>query len=102
MTSWSPKAERQGWYTGVGVVGDVRLAGLDQEPVDLVYEPLLGLADGRKDLSASPLCAADTARNDPRATLSCGSASRLPAASLAPSLRSAIRSIDPNLPMGAV
>jgi predicted permease len=87
MTSWAPQAERQGWYTVVGVVGDVRLAGLDQEPVDLVYVPLLGLADGSKDL---------------RASLSFVVASSLPAASLAPSLRNAIRSVDRNLPMSPV
>jgi predicted permease len=87
MTSWAPQAERQGWYTVVGVVGDVRLAGLDQEPVDLVYEPLLGLADGSKDL---------------RASLSFVVASSLPAASLAPSLRHAVRGVDPSLPMTPV
>ena len=87
MTSWAPQAERQGWYTVVGVVGDVRLEGLDQEPVDLVYEPLLGLDDGSKDLPAS---------------LSFVVASRLPEASLAPSLRHAVRSVDPNLPMAPV
>jgi putative ABC transport system permease protein len=87
MTSWAPQAEQQGWYTVVGVVGDVRLKGLDQEPVDLVYEPLLGLADGSKDL---------------RASLSFVVASSLPAASLAPSLRQAVRSVDPNLPMTPV
>ena len=87
MTSWAPKAERQGWYTVVGVVGDVRLKGLDQEPVDLVYEPLLGLPDGKKDLPAN---------------LSFVVASRLPAASLAPSLRQVVRRVDPKLPMTAV
>jgi predicted permease len=87
MTSWAPQAEQQGWYTVVGVVGDVRLKGLDQEPVDLVYEPLLGLADGSKDL---------------RTNLSFVVGSRLPAASLAPSLRKVVRSVDPNLPMAPV
>jgi predicted permease len=87
MTSWSPKAERQGWYTVVGVVGDVRLKGLDQEPVDLVYEPLLGLADGRKDL---------------RASLSFVVASSQPAASLAPSLRTVVHGVDSNLPITQV
>ncbi len=87
MTSWAPQAERQGWYTVVGVVGDVRLEGLDQKPVDLVYLPLLGLADGSKDLGAS---------------LSFVVASSLPAASLSPSLRSVVRSVDPNLPMSPV
>jgi predicted permease len=87
MTSWSPKAERQGWYTVVGVVGDVRLKGLDQEPVDLVYEPLLGLADGRKDLSSS---------------VSFVVAGSLPTASLASSLRNVVRSVDPNLPITQV
>lgn len=87
MTSWAPEAERQGWYTVVGVVGDVRQAGLDQEPVDLVYEPLLGLEDGSKDLPAG---------------LSFVVESKLPAASLAPSLRKAVQSVDPNLPMTPV
>lgn len=87
MTSWAPQAEQKGWYTVVGVVGDVRLKGLDQEPVDLVYEPLLGLADGSKDL---------------RTNLSFVVASSLPAASLAPSLRNVVRKVDPNLPMSPV
>ncbi|HEX3526036.1 MAG TPA: ABC transporter permease [Thermoanaerobaculia bacterium] len=87
MKSWSPKAEQKGWYTVVGVVGDVRLKGLDQEPVDLVYEPLLGLADGSKDL---------------RSSLSFVVASSLPAASLTPSLRNIVHGADPNLPITQV
>lgn len=67
--------------------GNVRLTGLDQEPVDLVYEPLLGLADGSKDL---------------RASLSFVVANSLPTASSAPSLRNVVRRVDPNLPITQV
>ncbi|HXU81098.1 MAG TPA: FtsX-like permease family protein, partial [Polyangia bacterium] len=50
-------------------------------------EPLLGLADGSKDLGAS---------------LSFVVASSLPTASLASSLRNVVRSVDPNLPITQV
>ncbi|HVS63342.1 MAG TPA: FtsX-like permease family protein [Thermoanaerobaculia bacterium] len=41
----SGPADEQGWYTVVGVVGDVKRERLDEAPADILYLPMLGTDD---------------------------------------------------------
>jgi putative ABC transport system permease protein len=77
------------WYTIVGVVGNVRDQGLQKEPVEAVYFPMLRRTESLDWVPQSfSLVVRVRGRLDP--------------ASLSGSLREAVRSIDPNLPLSAI
>jgi predicted permease len=71
-------------YEIVGVVGDVRHVSLTEDPVDMIYYPMLGVVDGE----------INSARN-----MVVTIRSRLPTGTLAPSVRRVIWDLNPNLPI---
>jgi predicted permease len=71
-------------YEIVGVVGDVRHVSLTEEPREMIYFPMLGVAD-------------DEINNAREMVLTVRSP--LPTSSLAPAVRRAIWDLDPNLPI---
>lgn len=76
--------EEASWYEIVGVVGDVRFVSLTEEPRDMIYFPMLGVADGEVNTAYHMVV---TLR------------SSLPTSTLAPPVRRAVWEIDPNLPI---
>jgi putative ABC transport system permease protein len=75
------------WYTVVGVVGDVRDRGLHDEPVQAVYFPMLRFADGM-EWAPSSFSLVVQGNVDPT--------------SLAAPVRSAVKAVDPNLPVSRI
>jgi len=75
------------WYTIVGVVGDVRDRGLEGEPVQAVYFPMLRYAN-KVEWVPRGFSLAVRGRLDP--------------AALVGPVRTALKSIDPNLPAARV
>ncbi|MCP4656545.1 MAG: FtsX-like permease family protein, partial [bacterium] len=73
-----------GWYTIVGVVGDIRSESLVDEPREIVYYPMLAKRPGAW-WPANFTLAVRVARGAPEAIVG--------------SLREAVRSLDPNLPI---
>lgn len=91
----SPGNPRDGWYTIVGVVGDVREAGLREAASEAVYFPVLRLEEPAE--SGPEYVPRDfnlVVRQDPQEGGD-------PRALVAP-VREAVRSLDPNLPVALV
>jgi len=74
------------WLTVVGVVGDVHVTSLTEEPEEMVYYPLLGKHEG--DWAARQLTVVVRTRSEPSL--------------LAPSLRQVVWDLDDNLPIARV
>jgi predicted permease len=77
-----------GWYTIVGVVGSVRSMGLEDEPRELIYYPMVSLAGDRDSFEAREMSFVLLTDGDPQA--------------LAGAARLRLQELDPNLPIAAV
>lgn len=75
------------WHTVVGVVGDVRDRGLEQEPAGLVYYPL---SSARDDTISAPVLNLSFAVRTPTPQ------------AIAPAVRQQVWALDPNLPIAGM
>jgi len=82
----------EGWYTIVGVVGDVRMTRLEDPPQEMIYWPLVSLPrdrPGHRDsFEARAMQVVLRTNGDPM--------------DLVPAVRSRVRSLDPHLPIADV
>ena len=82
------------WFTVVGVVGDVRDRGLQEDPPELVYYPLLG--------EVAPVDSSDAHEEQSPALLSYAIRTTLPPATLSAQIRQTVWRADPNLPIASL